>query len=131
MRLLLDTHILLWRLAGSDRLSDQAIALMDEEASELVVSTASVWEVAIKWSLRKGAADDMPLSGTGFVAALEEARLSILAVDPAHAAGLDDLPMHHRDPFDRLLIATARHEGLTLLTHDSRLSEYGPGVKVI
>ena len=104
---------------------------MDEEASELVVSAVSVWEGAIKWSFRKGVADEMPLSGTDLVAALEEAGLTILPVDPAHAARLDDLPMHHRDPFDRLLIATARHEGLTLLTDDSRLGEYGPSVRVL
>ena len=104
---------------------------MDDEATELVASTASVWEVAIKWSLRKGAADDMPISGSDFAAALAEAGLPVLPIDPAHAAALDELPMLHRDPFDRLLIATARHEGLTLLTHDARLGEYGDGVRVV
>ena len=131
MRLLLDTHILLWRLAGSERLSAEAIAIMDEQATYLCASAASVWEVAIKWSLRKGAPGDMPISGKDFTAALADARLPILPIDPAHAAALDDLPMLHRDPFDRLLVATARHEGLTLLTHDARLGEYGARVQVI
>lgn len=131
MRLLLDTHILLWRLVGSERLSAAAIALMDDEASQLYASAASVWEVAIKWSLRKGAPDDMPISGKDFAAALTETGLPILPIEPAHAAALDDLPLLHRDPFDRLLLATARHEGLTLLTHDARLGEYGVGVRLI
>ena len=131
MRLLLDTHILLWRLAGSDKLSHESIALMDEQADEVLASTVSVWEVAIKWSLRKGSPDDMPLSGRAFADALEEAGVTVLPIVPAHAAALGDLDMHHRDPFDRLLVATARHEGLTLLTRDSALGIYGKVVKVI
>jgi len=131
LRLLLDTHILLWRLAGSERLSAEALALMDEKADQLLASTASIWEVAIKWSLRKGAADDMPLSGGQFAAALEEAGVEVLAITPAHAAALDALEMHHRDPFDRLLIATAQEEGLTLLTHDRALGSYGKAVMVV
>lgn len=131
MRLLLDTHILLWRLAGSDRLSAQAIELMDQRADELFASTASIWEVAIKWSLRKGAPDDMPISGSAFAAALDDAGIEVLPIKPAHAAALDDLPMHHRDPFDRLLVATAGCEGLVLLTSDGRLGEYGEVVRVI
>lgn len=131
MRLLLDTHILLWRLAGSDKLSHESIALMDEQADEVLASTVSVWEVAIKWSLRKGLPDDMPISGEDFAAALEEAGVTVMPIVPAHAAALDNLEMHHRDPFDRLLVATARHEGLILLTQDARLADYGKAVQVI
>lgn len=125
MRLLLDTHILLWRLAGSERLSRGALTLMDETASEVMASTASIWEVAIKWSLRKGLPSDMPLSGRDFAAALLEAGIDVLPIEPAHTVALDDLPLHHRDPFDRLLIATAQHEGLRLLTSDAQLAAYG------
>lgn len=131
MRLLLDTHILLWRMAGSDRLSARAIATMDDEGSSLFASTASVWEVAIKWSLRKGTPDDMPLSGRDFADAVEETGLPLLPIEAVHAAAVDDLPMLHRDPFDRLLIATARREGLTLLTSDAQLGGYGEGVLVV
>lgn len=131
MRLLLDTHILLWRLADSDKLPVEALALMDEHAEQLFASTGSIWEVAIKWARRKGAADDMPLSGREFAAALDEAGIEVLPITPDHAAELDDLEMHHRDPFDRLLIATARREGLTLLTSDAALGAYGPAVRVI
>jgi PIN domain nuclease of toxin-antitoxin system len=129
--LLLDTHILLWRLAGSDRLAAEAIELMDERAEELLASTASIWEVAIKWSLRRGGADDMPLSGSAFAAALDEAGIEVLPAKPAHAAALDDLPMHHRDPFDRLLVTTAQLEGLVLLTSDAKLADYGEVVKLV
>jgi PIN domain nuclease of toxin-antitoxin system len=131
LRLLLDTHILLWRLAGSDRLSQAAISLMDEQADAVIASTVSIWEVAIKWSLRKGSSDDMPLSGRAFADALAQAGITILPIEPAHTAALDDLEMHHRDPFDRLLVATARHEGLTLLTHDAQLSAYGKAVRIV
>ena len=131
MRLLLDTHILLWRLAGSDRLSAATLDLMDEQADELLASAASVWEVSIKWALRKGLADDMPLSGQQFLAALGDAGIEVLPITAVHAAALDDLDLHHRDPFDRLLVATARVEGLTLLTSDTRLGAYGKAVKVV
>ena len=131
MRLLLDTHILLWRLAGSDRLPGSALALMDEPATELLASTISIWEVAVKWSLRKGLPDDMPLSGSDFAAALDAAGIEVLLVQPAHAAALDDLPLLHRDPFDRFLLATARHEGLQLLTRNTALAAYGANVLLV
>jgi PIN domain nuclease of toxin-antitoxin system len=131
LKLLLDTHILLWRLVGSDRLSDTTVDFMDEQAEQLLASTASIWEVAIKWSLRKGLPDDMPLSGTDFAAALEQAGIEVLPIKPTHAAAVDQLKMHHRDPFDRLLVATAQCEGLNLLTHDSRLGAYGKAVMVV
>lgn len=130
MRLLLDTHILLWRLTGSTRLAPETIALMDDQAEQVLASTASIWEVAIKCALRKGALDDMPLSGKDFAAALDEAGIEVLPIAPAHAAALDDLPQHHRDPFDRLLVATARCEGLILLTNDARLADYGKAVRL-
>lgn len=131
MRLLLDTHILLWRLAGSSRLPVKAVDLIDQTATRVAASTASVWEVAIKWSLRKGSPDDMPLSGRDFAAALDAAGIEVLPIRPAHAAELDDLPNLHRDPFDRLLLATARVEGLTLLTRDAQLGSYGSAVVLV
>ena len=78
MRLLLDTHILLWRLANSPRLSVDALRVMDEEVDAVMASAASVWEVAFKWSLRRGGVNDMPLSGSDFLAALEEVGVEIL-----------------------------------------------------
>ncbi|MEO5708150.1 MAG: type II toxin-antitoxin system VapC family toxin [Alteraurantiacibacter sp.] len=129
MRLLLDTHILLWRLAASPRVSEVTARLIDEQADAVFASAASVWEVAIKWSLRRGAASDMPLSGSDFLTALEQVGLEILPITPAHAAAVERLPMLHGDPFDRLLIAQARCEGLALLTADAQLVAYGDGVR--
>ena len=105
--------------------------MIDETATQVVASTASVWEVAIKWSLRKGSLDDMPLSGRDFVAALDAAGIEVLPIRPSHAAQLDDLPNLHRDPFDRLLLATAQVEGLTLLTRDTQLGAYGSAVVLV
>lgn len=131
MRLLLDTHLILWRMTGDPRLPEPAMRMMDEEAASVAVSTISIWEVAIKWSIRKGRSNDMPLSGREFLAALGRARIEPMPVLPVHASAVDGLPLVHGDPFDRFLIATARHEGLTLLTHDSMLRAYGDDVLVI
>ena len=131
MRLLLDTHILLWMLAGSDRLGAKAEALIGDPANRLAASTISIWEVAVKWARRRGAPTDMPLSGRDFAEALAAAGIEILASTPAHAVALDDLPLLHGDPFDRLLLATARAEGMTLLTRDAMLAGYGAGVRLI
>ena len=118
-------------LAGSDRLGKDARALIEHQASLPVASTISIWEVSIKWSLRRGAPSDMPLSGRQFTSELTAAGIEILASTPAHAVALDDLPMLHGDPFDRLLLATALADGMTLLTRDAALAEYGAGVRLI
>lgn len=131
MRLLLDTHILLWMLAGSDRLGKEARDLIEAPANLAIASTASIWEVSVKWVLRRGAPGDMPLSGRDFAAGLTSAGVAILDATPAHAVSLDDLPLLHGDPFDRLLLATARAEGMTLLTRDAALAAYGAGVRLI
>lgn len=131
MKLLLDTHILLWMLAGSDRLGSKATAIVVDPANRVTASAISIWEVAIKWARRRGAPTDMPLSGRDFAEALTAAGIEILASTPAHAVALDDLPPLHGDPFDRLLLATARAEGMTILTRDAALVEYGEGVRLI
>lgn len=131
MRLLLDTHILLWMLANSDRLGADARALIDDPFNHAFASTVSIWEVAIKWSRRRGSPTDMPLSARDFTGALMEAGLPVLESSPAHAAALEDLPLLHGDPFDRLLLATARAEGMTLVTRDVVLGRYGAGVRLI
>lgn len=104
---------------------------MDDEADQLLASAASVWEVSIKWLLRKGTADDMPLSGQQFAEALGQVGITVLPIKPVHAAATELLPMHHRDPFDRLLLATARHEGLRLISHDAQLAQYGEDVLIV
>jgi PIN domain nuclease of toxin-antitoxin system len=112
-------------------LPKHAAQIMDEEAVSIDVSAISIWEVAIKWARRKGRADDMPMSGRDFLSELNRAMLEPMLIKPIHTAAVDDLSILHGDPFDRLLLATARHEGMTLLTHDARLADYGDFVLVV
>lgn len=118
MRLLLDTHVVLWALAGSPRLSAAARQLI-EEADEVYVSAASIWEVAIKARLGKIEADPQQL-----VDAIEASGFISLPVTAAHAAGVGALQPVHQDPFDRLLLAQALAEPLRLVTADAVLAGY-------
>lgn len=102
-----------------------------DDALAIDVSAISIWEVAIKWALRKRRPDDMPLSGKAFLNELERALIKPLPVQPIHASAVDDLPALHGDPFDRFLIATSKHEGMTFLTHDAALADYGDFVLVV
>ncbi len=123
MRILLDTHLLLWALAAPERLSPRARRLIDE--SEVFVSAASIWEISIKAGLGKLKADP-----TEVLAALEPAGFGLLAIVGEHAARVASLPPIHRDPFDRLLIAQALTEPMHLLTNDPVLGGYGGIVTV-
>jgi len=118
LRLLLDTHILLWWLAESPRLSLTARARI-AEAEVVYVSAASVWEIAIKVSTRKlRAPDDLEKQ-------LQKHGFEQLPVSVNHALGVATLPRHHADPFDRMLVAQATIESLTLVTADPHLAMYG------
>ncbi len=117
MRLLLDTNAVLWLLAGDRRLGRTAREDV-ETASALVVSVASLWEIAIKVSLGKLAA--LP----GLPAALRDGGVHRLTIEDEHLRRLAELPWHHRDPFDRLLIAQAQAECLTVLTADDAFDSY-------
>ncbi len=117
MRLLLDTHVFLWWREDSPRLGAEARRAI-AEAPLCFVSAASAWEVAIKMRLGK-----LRIPGP-FEVAVEESRMSKLAITFAHAAATAELPDYHSDPFDRLLIGQARIEGLTLVTHDRRYEPY-------
>jgi PIN domain nuclease of toxin-antitoxin system len=125
MRLLLDTHIFLWAVAGSALLKAPARTLI-EAADEVYVSAASIWEVAIKASLGKIAADPHEL-----VAAIEQSGFKELPIKAAHAAGVAKLDAHHNDPFDRLLIAQALAEPLRLVTADALLMKYSGVVLLV
>jgi PIN domain nuclease of toxin-antitoxin system len=117
MRLLLDTHVLLWRMHGVPTLGDQASDHV-EAAEELVVSVISFVEVGIKAATGKLR---MPVS---FRERVLESGARILGLTPEHGLAIAELPLHHRDPFDRLLIAQARSEGLTILTADQHFARY-------
>ena len=125
MRLLLDTHVFLWAVAGSARLKP-AHRRLSESADEVQVSAASIWEVAIKVRLGKVEADPQAL-----VEAIGASGFLPLAVKPAHAAAVTSLPDHHKDPFDRLLVAQALTEPLRLLTADAALAAYSDLVMLL
>ena len=123
MRLLLDTHLLLWAAGPSPRLSAQARRAIEDRDNELLFSAASIWEVAIKFSARRDAFNTEPRVLRRL---LLDNQYRELAVSGEHAAAVADLPMLHRDPFDRLLVAQSIVEGFTLLTSDPRVAQY-PG----
>jgi PIN domain nuclease of toxin-antitoxin system len=118
VRLLLDTHVYLWYLADSRQLSRQARAEIDS-AEEVFVSAASIWEAAVKTALGK-----LHVAVEGLVAGIGGSGFVELPVSARHAARVATLPQHHRDPFDRLLVAQAIHEPLHLLTADTALKRY-------
>jgi PIN domain nuclease of toxin-antitoxin system len=117
-RLLLDSQVVLWWLDGADRLAEKAVAAISRTDSEIMVSVASIWELTIKESLGKLRIDgDLRQH-------LREQWFQELPVTGHHAIEVKKLPWHHKDPFDRLLVAQARCEDLTLVTSDRILSEY-------
>ena len=122
MRVLLDTHILLWMIGESRSLSDFAMHILAAESNELFFSSISIAEVAIKH--QKNAAL-MPLLPDDVRLVAEECGIRELVFDSKHAVALGTLPQLHRDPFDRMLIAQAQTEGMKLLSHDRQFSQYG------
>ena len=123
MRLLLDTNALIWWIDDSPRIRQQARAVITDPDNELYVSAASAWEIAIKVGLGKLAA---PADVQRWLpAALEDQRFTPMAISVSHATGVEALPPHHRDPFDRLLIAQATAEGLSIVTGDQVFERYG------
>lgn len=123
MRLLLDTQAFLWWVDGSSRLSRKARSAVADPGSECLVSVGSCWEMAIKLSLGKLRLDE-PIDS--FIPAqLSANRFSLLEIGFRHTARVAKLPFHHRDPFDRLLVAQALEEGLTVVTSDAVFPKYG------
>ena len=118
MRLLLDTHVLLWWLTDDARLGLPARVLIREPENLVFVSAATIWEIRIKQGIGK-----LEL-GAQFEEQLAREPFEHLSVTHAHAHALAGLPPHHRDPFDRILIAQALTEDLTLLTHDDAVRRY-------
>ena len=126
MRLLLDSHVFLWWLRDDRRLSRRARAAIAAPRASVMVSSASVWEIAIKLSLgRLQWKDDPPLALDESIVACGFTELPVTA---HHAAAVRMLPHHHGDPFDRLLIAQASAEGLRVATADDVFSAYGVAI---
>jgi PIN domain nuclease of toxin-antitoxin system len=119
-RLLLDTNVAVWLLLGDrKRVSGRAVTALEDERNEVVLSAASVWEIAIKRSLGKLTIVD------GWAATLGRLGFDPMPVTALHAEAVERLPWHHRDPFDRLLVAQASVERCALVSADRRLSAYG------
>ena len=123
MRLLLDSHTFLWWVKDDPALGRRARAAIADADNECFLSHASIWEMAIKASLGKLR---LPSTVERFVVEHCEANsFHLLSITLAHIAAVEGLPFHHRDPFDRLLVAQARHETMTLVSRDASLKGYG------
>ena len=127
MRLLLDTHLLLWSVAASRRLPIAVRDLLLDREHTVLYSAASVWEIAIKSSLAR---DDFRVDVPHLLRALVDTGFVELPITSQHAAQVAALPDLHMDPFDRMLIAQAFTEPAVLLTNDGQLGAYGPQIRV-
>lgn len=125
MNLLLDTHVALWAITDSERLTGRARQLIQEPTSVIWVSVVSLWEIAIKHGLGRG---DMPVSSQQALSYFKAAGYRTLSLDAAHVLALQDLPAHHQDPFDRMLVAQALTEPMRLMTHDAMVARYSDTV---
>ena len=127
MRLLLDTHVWLWLQTDTTRFSQQALAMLADVSNELLLSSASSWEIAVKYALGK-----LPLPAPPAEYVPDRMRRSgvlAVAVTHSHALHVAELPQHHRDPFDRMLVAQAQLENLEIVTADPVFSRYSVPVR--
>lgn len=121
MNVLLDTHVALWALVDSPRLSQRAKETICSADVTIWISAVTVWEIAIKHGLGRG---DMPIDGEQAIAWFRLAGYRFLPVEPEHAAAVARLPAHHQDPFDRLLVAQALLEPMRLMSLDPQVLRY-------
>ena len=122
MKYLLDTHTVLWFLEGQSRLSENVKQVLNDNlSSDLYVSIASLWEMVIKESVGKL---EFNLTTSDFIKKLKENDMTLIGISPEHIEHIKTLPFHHRDPFDRLLIATAQIENMIFLTSDEHIHQY-------
>ena len=128
MRYLVDTQVAVWQAREPTRLSSAAIAILDDDDAELSFSVVTLWEVVIKDALPRA---PFAMDAPDFRAGLVESGYAEIQVEAEHVLEVAHLPPIHGDPFDRLLIAQARVEGMTLITADRRLLEYGHPVRLV
>ena len=119
MNLLLDTHAFLWAVSDVPRLSNQARTVLQDGNNLVFVSAATAWEISIKKAIGK-----LKVPAGSYLNELKVHRFIPLDITTEHALAVEQLPLHHNDPFDRLLIAQAQVERLTLVTRDSRIGQY-------
>ncbi|AMG75314.1 type II toxin-antitoxin system VapC family toxin [Sphingopyxis granuli] len=120
MRLLLDTHALIWWLEDSPHLGPVSRALIADADNDVLVSIVSLWEITIKWRVGK-----LAQSGSHFAELLDDQRIDLLPVTAEHIRALDTLAFHHGDPFDHLILAQAERERLMVVTSDRQMALYG------
>ncbi len=128
MKYLLDTHLLLWAAHSPERLSAKALAIFNDLDSLLYFSAASIWEIAIKNGLGR---DDFKVNVSLFRRSLLDNGYSELPLQSAHTVFLEGLPALHKDPFDRILVAQATAEGITLVTADSLVAAYPGAIELV
>ncbi len=128
MKLLLDTHLLLWAAGHPDRLSAEARKIIDDSDNELLFSAASLWEVVIKRGLGR---DDFKVDARILRRGLLDNGYSELPIVSDHVVAVESLPTIHKDPFDRVLVAQATVEGITLLTTDSLVAQYPGPIRTV
>jgi len=128
MKLLLDTHLLLWAAGQPDRLPATAGSLIDNPENELLFSAASLWEVVIKRGLGR---DDFQVDARLLRRGLLDNGYSELPIASDHVVAIESLPPIHKDPFDRILVAQATVEGITLLTTDSLVAQYPGPIRTV
>jgi len=128
LKLLLDTHVALWMLTGNERIGAAARDLIDDEQNPAFVSAVTIWEIAIKHQLHR---EDVPMPPQHAIELCTAAGYDLLPVMPKHAAAVGDLPRHHRDPFDRLLVAQALSEPLRLVTRDRMVARYSDTIILV
>ncbi len=126
MRILLDTHILLWWLKDDRKLPDDAVNIIGNAANDIFMSTVNAWEIAIKKSLGR-----IQIDMDEFLESIKSSGLGVLNITVNHACQISNLPDHHKDPFDRMLIAQSIVEPMRLLTHDDTLIPYGKHVLLV
>ena len=122
MKILLDTHTVLWWVGKHDKLSPVARGILLNNANSLHVSVVSAWEIAIKTSL--GKLPGFAGGAKAFLKQLHNIPAALLPLSPRYIEEVETLPFLHRDPFDRLLVATAKADGMTLLTADENIRKY-------
>jgi PIN domain nuclease of toxin-antitoxin system len=128
VKLLLDTHLLLWSAGKPERLSAEARALIEALDNELFFSSASLWEVVIKRGLGR---DDFKVDARLLRRGLLDNGYSELPIGSEHVVAIDNLPAIHKDPFDRILVAQAQVEGITLLTTDTTVAKYSGPIRLV
>jgi PIN domain nuclease of toxin-antitoxin system len=123
LRLLLDSHVLVWWMDQHDRLNARAFSAIEDRSNQILVSAATIWELGIKVGL--GKLDLRTPIGVWTAAALADLDAEVLPITPDYVEALVSLPHHHKDPFDRMIVAQALAEGIPIVSSDAKLDSYG------